>query len=138
MTASITVSGLIATTPRHLVTVDGLAITSFRMADSRRSYSIAKNEWIENTDWYTVTAYRQLAVNAAQSLNKGDRITVTGNVYVRDWHGQDQTVTSVEIEAKSIGHDLAWGTSVFTRTILVRDTTEQAEPIPADPARYEY
>ena len=34
----ITVTGLVATTPRHLVTADNLPITSFRLASSQRRF----------------------------------------------------------------------------------------------------
>jgi single-strand DNA-binding protein len=44
---------------------------------------------------------------------------------VRDWDNGERAGTSVEIEAESIGHDLVWGSSVFTRTVLQRDTETQ-------------
>lgn len=116
------VTGLVATTPRHLVTQDGLAITSFRLASSQRRFDRNQNKWIDgDTNWYTITAFKTLAVNSAQSVNKGDRIMLTGKLRVRDWDNGERAGTSVEIEADSIGHDLNWGTDVFTRTILVRD-----------------
>lgn len=128
MTDQVTTTGLIATTPRHLVTQQGLPITSFRLACSTRRFDRNVNKWIDGeTNWYTVTAFRQLAINAAESLNKGDRIVVTGTLRVRDWDNGERAGTSVEIEATAIGHDLTWGSSVFTRTVLVRDE-EPAEP----------
>lgn len=129
MTEQISVSGLVATTPRHLVTQDGLAITSFRLASSQRKFNKELNKWVDGeTNWYTVTSFKQLAINAAGSINKGDRITVTGALRVRDWDNGERAGTSVEIEATAMGHDLSWGTAVFTRTVLVRDT----DPIPED------
>lgn len=116
------IPGLVATTPRHLVTQDGLPITSFRLAASQRRYDKAQNKWIDGeTNWYTITAFRQLAINIAQSVSKGDRISVAGRIRVRDWDNGERAGTSVEVEASHIGHDLAWGTSVYTRTVLVRD-----------------
>ena len=123
MSETITVSGLVATTPRHLVTQDGLPITSFRLASSQRRFDRSQNRWIDgDTNWYTVTGFRQLAINAAGSISKGDRILVGGKLRVRDWDNGERAGTSVEIEAESIGHDLVWGSSVFTRTVLQRDT----------------
>lgn len=122
MSGHITITGLVATTPRHLVTQDGLPITSFRIADSTRRFDKTQNKWIDGeTNWYTVTAFKQLAINTAGSVNKGDRVFVTGKLKVRDWDNGERAGTSVEIEATSIGHDLTWGSSVFTRTVLVRD-----------------
>ncbi len=121
-TETITVTGLIATTPRHLVTQDGLPITSFRLASSKRTFDRASMEWKDgDTNWFTITSFRKLAINAANSLTKGERIVVTGTLKVRDWDNGERSGTSVEIEADSIGHDLSWGTATFTRTVLVQD-----------------
>jgi single-strand DNA-binding protein len=123
----VTVSGLVATTPRHLVTQDGLPITSFRLAASHRRFDRTTNKWVDGeTNWFTVTAFRQLAINAAGSVSKGERVLITGKLRVRDWDNGERAGTSVEVEADAIGHDLTWGTASFARTVLVR------EPDPAD------
>lgn len=129
MAENITVAGLVATTPRHLITADGLPITSFRLASSSRRYDRSLSKWVDGeTNWYTVTAFRQLAINASTSVNKGDRIFVQGVLRVRDWDNGERSGTSIEIEAEAMGHDLTWGQSVFTRTVLVRDFGEVEEP----------
>ena len=128
MSESLSVTGLVATTPRHLVTQDGLPITSFRLASSQRRFDRAQNKWIDGeTNWYTVTAFRQLAINSAHSVNKGDRILVQGKLRVRDWDNGERNGTSVEIEAESMGHDLSWGSSSFTRTVLVREVEPDSD-----------
>jgi single-strand DNA-binding protein len=122
MSEALSVTGLVATTPRHLVTQDGLPITSFRLASSQRRFDRNQNKWIDGeTNWFTVTAFRQLAINSSSSINKGDRVAVNGKLRVRDWDNGERAGTSVEIEADSMGHDLSWGNSVFTRTVLVRE-----------------
>ncbi len=127
MSEALAVAGLVATTPRHLVTQDGLPITSFRLASSTRRFDRAQNKWIDGeTNWFTITAFRQLAVNSSTSIKKGDRILVTGKLRVRDWDNGERSGTSVEVEADSLGHDLSWGSAVFTRTVMVRES-EPAE-----------
>lgn len=129
MSELLSVTGLVATTPRHLVTQDGLPITSFRLASSQRRFDRNQNKWIDGeTNWYTVTSFRQLAVNSSMSVSKGDRIAVQGKLRVRDWDNGERAGTSVEIEADSIGHDLTWGNSVFTRTVLVRESEPEVDP----------
>jgi single-strand DNA-binding protein len=129
MADKITVSGLVATTPRHLITSDGLPITSFRLACSYRKFDREQSKWVDGeTNWYTVTAFKQLAINTATSIAKGERIVVTGDLRVRDWDNGERAGTSVEIEVTAIGHDLNWGTSNFTRTVLVRDVADEPEP----------
>ena len=131
MTDQLTLTGLIATTPRHIVTSEGLAITSFRLASQQRWFDRKVGRWSDGeTNWYTVTAFRDLAVNASQSLQKGDRVVTVGRLKVRDWSNDDRSGTSVEIEADSLGHDLYWGVTDYTkvaRTILEDDPEEDED-----------
>ena len=127
MADKVTISGLVATTPRHLITGEGLPITSFRLACSYRTFDRAKMEWTDGeTNWYTITSFKQLAINVAGSISKGDRVVLTGDLRIRDWDNGERAGTSVEVEATAVGHDLNWGSSVFTRTTMVRE----AEPEP--------
>ena len=129
MSESFTVSGVVATTPRHLVTQEGLPITSFRLASSKRRFDRTKKTWVDGeTNWFTINSFRQLAINSASSISKGDRIVVSGRLKVRDWDNGERSGTSVEIEADCLGHDLVWGTSKFSRTVLVREDPEDDEP----------
>lgn len=128
MTDQLTLTGLIATTPRHIVTAEGLAITSFRLASQQRRFDKAQGGWADaETNWYTVTAFRELALNASQSLNKGDRVVAVGRLKVRDWSNDDRSGTSVEVEADSLGHDLHWGVSTYQRVARAdaADTTTE-------------
>ena len=130
MTENITVSGLVATTPRHLITQDGLPITSFRLAASSRRFDREAGKWVDGeTNWYTVTGFRQLAINLATSVSKGERIMVSGRLRVRDWDNGERAGTSVEIEAEHLGHDLLWGTAAFTRTVLVNESEPGDEAV---------
>jgi len=108
----ITLTGLVATSPRHLVTQEGLPVTTFRLAT-------AENDG--PTNWYTVQTYRTLAINVASSISKGERVILTGSLRIRDWDNGERAGTSVEVEATSIGHDLSYGTAEFTRTSIVKD-----------------
>jgi single-strand DNA-binding protein len=132
MTDLISLNGLVATTPRHITTSEGLAITSFRLASSQRRYDRVAQRWIDgDTNWYTVSAFRGLAQNSATSLSKGDRVIVSGRVRIRDWENTDRSGTTVEIEAESLGHDLTWGTAVYTRT-ATSVTADDPTWIPAE------
>lgn len=116
MTDNITLVGVVATPPKTMQTHTGLAIVSFRLASPQRRYDRARSLWVEGeTNWYTVTAFRQLAENAAASLSKGDRVIVSGRVRVRSWENGERSGTSIEVDAESLGPDLLWGTTVFTK-----------------------
>ena len=127
MSDNIFLTGLVATTPRHLTTSDGLAITSFRMASSVRRFDRASNRWVDgDTNWYTVSSFRGLAVNSAESIQKGDRVIVSGKLRIRDWENTDRSGTTVEIEADTLGHDLTFGTASYKRLGAV-DVSELME-----------
>ena len=127
MTDSITLTGLVATAPRHIVTSEGLPITSFRLASTQRRYDRSNQRWIDgDTNWYSITAFRQLAINSAGSVGKGDRIVLTGRLRIRDWENGERAGTNIDVEAESMGHDLTWGSSVFTRSISASTTAADA------------
>ncbi len=118
MSDTITITGLVATAARHLVTAEGLPITSFRLASTQRRFDRTTQKWVDgDTNWYSVVAFRQLAINAASSINKGDRVVVTGRLRVREWDTGERKGLNVDVEAESLGHDLLWGTSSFNRSI---------------------
>jgi single-strand DNA-binding protein len=118
MPDTITLTGLVATEPRVLTTQEGLAITSFRLASSQRRFDRAQQKWVDgDTNWYTVTAFRQLATNCAVSIKRGERVVVTGKLKIRDWQAGEKSGTNVEIDAEALGHDLAWGTANFSRSV---------------------
>jgi single-strand DNA-binding protein len=110
-------SGLVATTPRHYATPDGVFITTFRMADNM-VFDEPTQTWVgaENCNWFTIKTSGQLALNAAASVKKGDRVVVSGTILVRDWDNGERAGTSIEIQARSLGGDLAFGVSEYKRT----------------------
>ena len=116
MTDTITLTGIVGSDPRHHVTNQGLAITSFRFASRHRYFDRAKGSWEDGeTNWYTVSAFRQLAVNTSLSVRKGERLVVRGRLRQREWENGTKSGTSVEIEADSIGHDLSWCVTTYGR-----------------------
>jgi single-strand DNA-binding protein len=47
MTDTITLTGLVATNPRHIVTTEGLSITTFRLASAQRRFDRSQERWID-------------------------------------------------------------------------------------------
>jgi len=117
------VSGIVATTPRHVVNQKGLPITSFRLASNFEVMG-EDNTPKSITNWFTVVSLKSLAINVATSISKGDRVIVVGTMLMRDWDNGDAMGTTVEIEADSVGHDLSFGTSVFVRNTYEKEQND--------------
>ncbi len=130
MSNIVTVVGTIATEPRALTTQSGIALCSFRVASGERRFDREKKCWVDGeTNWFTVTAFRGLALNAHDSFHKGDRVVVSGRLRIRSWERDDRSGTSVEIEAEALGHDLRWGVSQFSK----KQRGEQPESSATEP-----
>ncbi|WP_353988065.1 single-stranded DNA-binding protein [Ruicaihuangia caeni] len=127
MNDTLCITGTVATEPRHSITTAGLEITSFRLASTARRFDREKREWIDgHTNWYTVSAYRQLARHAQESIRKGERVIVMGRLRIREWENGQKTGMAVEIDADAVGHDLLFGTSTFTRAISRSESAPSA------------
>jgi len=128
MTDTITLTGTVATDPRRVTTSTGLDITTFRLASTHRRYDEDTNTWVDgDTNWYTITTFRQLAANTHTSVQKGDRVIITGALRIREWENGDKHGTTVDIDATTVGHDLTFGTSTWTRTRPTVDSTNPTE-----------
>lgn len=134
MSDTITLTGLVATVPRHIVTSEGLAITTFRLASTQRRFDRSQERWVDaDTNWYTITSFRQLAIHAAGSLDKGDRVLVTGRLRIREWDSGERKGLNIDVEADAIGHDLMWGTSKFSRSVSASAVPKASEAGSGEP-----
>ena len=94
--------GNIGTDPEMRYTPNGNPVTSFRMATSR-GYTSPDGERRQDTEWFTIVAWNQLAEQCNQYLAKGRRAYVEGRLRSRTWEGQDgQTRFRNEIIANRV------------------------------------
>jgi single-strand DNA-binding protein len=115
MSNSITVVGNLTREPELRYTPSGAAVAKFGIAVNR-SYTNRAGERVEQTDFFNVNAWRQLAENVAESLSTGTRVVVTGRLQSRSWETEDgQRRTVVEIEADEVGPSLRWATAQITK-----------------------
>lgn len=126
----ITLAGRLGTNPR-IYNVEGGPLVRFRMATTPRRFNRRTGEWYDGaTQWHTVTAWRTLADNCMRSLRQGEPVVVSGRLNASSYVNKDgEEVTSWEVEATHVGHDLNRGLSTFYR--LVAPTAAPVE----DPAR---
>jgi single-strand DNA-binding protein len=109
--------GNVATEIRFNTTPEGIPVASFRLAATERKFDRETSRWMDGeVNWYTVSCWRALAENVANSVQKGDPVVVIGRLNVRTWERDERSGTSVDITADIVGHDLARGTTSFKRS----------------------
>jgi single-strand DNA-binding protein len=118
------------TEPELRFTPSGSAVCTFSVAITERRFDKTKNEWTEGpTTWVRVNAWKGLAEHVAESLTKGSRVIVTGQLRNREWkpEGSEETRYSLEMTADAVGAELTWATAKVTKA--ARNTP----PLPDDP-----
>jgi len=92
-------------------------LAEIRMGHTPRRLNQTTGEWEDGkTSYFSVKCWRRLAVNVKGSLRKGDMILVKGKVVMRTWvDDQQRNRVQMQVEADSVGHDLAYGWSHFNR-----------------------
>ena len=114
----ITLRGYLTAEPKlHQKTPAATPVTEIRVGSTPRRVNRETGEWQDApTSYYTIKCWRRLAINAVSSLHKGDMVVVRGRFYMNHWvDSQQRPRATLEIEADSLGHDLAYGWSHFLR-----------------------
>jgi single-strand DNA-binding protein len=127
-------------------------VANFRVASTARRWDKNNNRWTDGDSFRVrVTCWRRLAEGVVASIKVGDPVVVHGRLHTREWSTEDgQRRTAYELEAVSVGHDLARGVGVFRRGRVNMSTTtvedvenenringELTEPAPEENARSE-
>jgi len=114
----ITVVGNLVDDPELRFTPSGAAVANFRIASTPRTFDRQTNEWKDGEALFlSCSVWRQAAENVAESLQKGMRVVVQGNLRSRQYEtreGEKRTV--FEIQVDEVGPSLKYATAKVTRT----------------------
>lgn len=111
-------------------TPSGQAVASFGLAVNRRWQDRQTQEWNEETSFFDCVAWAGLAENAAQSIEKGCRVVVTGRLDQQTWQtAEGDNRSKVQIVADEIAPSLKWATCQVTK-VQRDDTTGGARSAP--------
>src|SRR5580704_6023578 len=114
--AQVFLAGYVAREPRFRFTTRGISSVTLRVACTPRWVDRETGEWTDGeTSFVTVLCWRTLADNVAKCLHKGEPVLVKGRLHVRPYEKDGVSRLAVEIEATSVGHDLARGVASFQR-----------------------
>ncbi|MBO0784436.1 MAG: single-stranded DNA-binding protein [Actinobacteria bacterium] len=122
--AQVFLSGYVATDPSYKLLPGGTAVAQLRVAYTPRWLNRETGEWSESpTSFLTVICWRKLADNVRICLRKGEPVLVRGRLQVRRYEDKEGAPRiAVELDASSVGHDLARGVALFQR--LPRDPAD--------------
>src|SRR5713226_9184617 len=71
--------------PEMNYTQDGIAVTRFSLAVSRKYVKPGTTERQEETEWFNIVAWRQLAETCNTYLHKGDKVYIEGRLTQRKY-----------------------------------------------------
>ena len=116
MDNNVTVTGNATREPELRFTPSGQAVANFGLAVNRRWQNRQTQEWEEAVSFFDVTAWAQLAENAAETISKGTRVTVSGRLDQRSWENQEgEKRSKIEIVADDVAISLKWATADVAR-----------------------
>ena len=104
---NIAFEGILLNDPDLRFTGSGFAVCTMRVAVNDRKQDENGN-WVNGDSvYFTVTAWRKMAENAAESLRKGDLVVVNGRMKVSTWEDKEgKERTTQEVDALSLGLSL--------------------------------
>ena len=86
----------------------GVAVNHSRKVDG---------EWVDEPNFIDVTCFGDLANNVAESIEKGNRVAISGRLSYRTWEEKDTGAkrSKLEVIAASIAPDLSRATAEVTK-----------------------
>lgn len=112
----VTMVGTVINEPQQRKTMEGLKVVNFRVAANERRFDRETGDWKDGERLVvSVACWRKLAHGVAMSLAKGDPVVVTGRLYTRGYELEGQQRLNVQLDATSVGPDLARCTAEVQR-----------------------
>ena len=109
---TVTITGNVTRNPEQRTTQTGMSITTFGVAWNKR-----RQGQEDETSFFDVVCFRELADNVASSIRKGTRIIVFGTLQQRTWASDSgERRSKIEILADEVAPSLKWATAKVTRT----------------------
>ena len=114
--SNVTIVGNVTRDPEMRYTPGGAAKANFGVAVSRRWQNRNTQDWEEQTSFFNVVCWREMAENVCESIGRGARVVVTGRLEQRSWETEGGDKRSViEIVADDVGPSLRWASATITK-----------------------
>lgn len=111
---TITLTGNVTGDAELRFTPSGHAVANLSVAVNPRDKQ--GDQWVDGEpNFYRVAAWKDLAENVAESVRRGDRVTVVGRLRVREYEHNGEKRTSLDVTADSVALDLRFHTARATK-----------------------
>lgn len=130
-TPDLTMTGNLTGDPELRFTASGVAVANFTVAYTPRRKA-DDGKYVDGTTLFMrCNAWRHLAEHVAESLGKGARVTVRGELVQREWEtDKGEKRYAVELRADEVAASLQYATASVKRA--ARSNGDDVPP-PADP-----
>lgn len=129
----ITITGNLTNDPELKFTPKGDAVASFTVAVSKRVKE--GDKWVDGpSSFYRCSIWRQYAENIAETLTKGSRVIVTGEMRQREYEDKQGEKRQVwELQAEEVGVSLRYATATVRKAERVKTGVAAANAAADDP-----
>ena len=109
---SITIAGNLTADPELRFTQSGIPAANFTVASTPRTFDKQSGQWVDGDPLFLrCTVWRDYAEHVSESLSKGMRVIVQGNLRASQWTDkQGNNRTTYQIDVAEIGPSLRYAT----------------------------
>jgi single-strand DNA-binding protein len=140
----LTIIGNLTADPELRFTPSGAAVCNFTIATTPRIYDRQANEWRDGEAMFIrCNAWRAMAENITESLTRGTRVIVTGQLGQKNFETREgDKRSSLELRVDEIGPALSYATATVRRAARSggQQASTESDPWagagPADPATF--
>lgn len=114
----VTIIGQLVDEVEMRFTPAGAAVAKFRVASTPRKFNRETNTWEDDKDgalFLSCSVWRQQAEHAAETLQRGMRVIVQGQLKQRSYEKDGQKRTVYEVDVHEVGPSLKSATAKVTR-----------------------
>lgn len=114
---SITIVGNLTADPDLKFTQSGIPAVNFTVASTPRTFDKQSGQWVDGDPLFMrCTVWRDHAEHVAESLSKGMRVIVQGNLRANQWTDkQGNNRTTYQIDVAEIGPSLRYATAQVSK-----------------------
>ncbi len=111
-----TITGNVTKEPEFKVLPTGAMLARMSVAVTPRYLDGKTGKWTDmETLFFDVDVWGQLAENVANSISKGDRVTVLMEMVGDKWEHEGKTRYAIKYRAVTVAADLTWSTAKVQR-----------------------